>query len=81
MTVIDATTLSSIHILDHSGDLEHKWDPGDPDSVSIAREVFAKAQKKKMLIYKVGRQGDREQIREFDPEAKHIVAIPQLQGG
>ena len=81
MTVIDDTTLSSIHVLDRSGDLEHKWDPGDPDGVKIARDVFKSAQKKRMLIYKVGRQGDREQIREFDPEAKHIVAIPQLQGG
>lgn len=64
------------------GDVKVKWDPGDDDQVEVARTTFNKLKKKGMLIYRLGKTGRKgEVLREFDPEAKRIIATPRQIGG
>ena len=50
--------------------------------MEIARKAFDAAKDKKMLTYKVRRDGTKgELIREFDAAAERIIATPQTVGG
>lgn len=67
--------------LDHTGDSEISWDPGKPDEVDAARQVWDKlVGEKKYLAYRVDGKG-RTRIRAFDPKARKVVLTPQLVGG
>ena len=65
------------------GDTKLTWDPLRPDEVQAAKLHFEYLTKeKKYAAFKMEVSGERgEMIREFDPEAKRIVLVPQMQGG
>jgi len=74
---------ATLSIPDPTGDTRILWDPTNRDEVDLARAAFEQAKAKGMAAFAVnpadGSQGG--QIREFDPEAKAIVMVRQLQGG
>lgn len=74
--------MSTMHVLDRTGDTRIEWNPNVPAEVEMARQAFEAAQAKRYLTYRTTRSGARgEQIREFDPNAERIVCSPQTVGG
>jgi len=74
--------MSTLTILDHTGDKTIEWNPRIPDEVNAARVEFAKRKAKGHLAYRLNSDGNRgEVIREFDPTARRIVMSPQTVGG
>jgi len=74
--------MSTLHILDRTGDTRVEWDQDNPAEVKMAKAAFKTAQDKKMLIYRVDASGARGEImRTFDPTAERIIAAPQTVGG
>jgi hypothetical protein len=74
--------VSTLSVLDHTGDTRIEWDADNHHEVAAAREMFAKMKEKGYLAYRLdasGRQG--EVIRSFDPDAERIVMSPQPVGG
>ena len=69
-------------VLDFNGESKHQWNPDNPDEVAAIRTLYNELKKKGFLAFSVNRKGDRgEQIREFDPEAGHIILAPPQKGG
>lgn len=67
--------------LDHTGDTEVSWDPGNPDEVAAARRTWDHlVGEKKYLAYRVDGK-DKTKIQVFDPKARKIVLSKQLVGG
>lgn len=74
--------MSTLAVLDRTGDTRLEWDPERRDEVDAARKMFAELKAKRYLAYRCDADGNRgEVIREFDPEAERIVMTPQLVGG
>lgn len=72
----------SIAGLDESGDTKTIWNPDDEVEVKIARRTFDDFKKKGYLVYSVGKNGEKNTLmREFDPEAEKMIAVPPVVGG
>lgn len=66
--------------LNERGDSEFGWDPSSDTETAAARQHFASLRGQGMLMYRV--DGDsRDELKEFDPTAARIVAVPASQGG
>jgi len=64
------------------GDVKKIWDPTKPDEVEDAKRSFNDLRKKGYLAFSVNAEGDKgEQLNEFDPNAKSMIMVPQMQGG
>ena len=75
-------SVSTMHMMDSTGDTRIEWDPSVPAEVEMARKQFIAAKDKKYLIYKTAADGSRgELLRTFDPRAERIVCTPQTVGG
>lgn len=79
----ERSNVRELRVMDiEEGDLRFQWDPEDEQQVELAREQFNAAKKKKMVAYRVKKDGTRgELIREFDPQAESIIMAPPLVGG
>lgn len=78
----EETAPHQMRIADHTGDTVVQWHADNETEVAIARASFEKAKEKGHLAYRVGERGrENEVIRTFDPEAEHIVLMPQTVGG
>lgn len=78
----DVRTTEARHIiqLNERGDSEFGWNPAVEAEVAAARQHFANLRGQGMMCYRV--DGDvREELKEFDPTAARIVAVPASQGG
>jgi len=74
--------MSSLAIMDRTGDTKHLWDVDDEFATDQARKMFEEYKKKGYLAYTVNARGDKgEVIREFDPEAGRIIMVPPMAGG
>lgn len=74
--------MSTIHVLNKTGDTRTEWNKDNPAEVEMARKAFQAAKDKRYLIYKTRSDGSRgELMREFDPNAERIVCTPQTVGG
>lgn len=74
--------MSTMNILDRTGDTKIEWNPRSRDEVAMARKAFDEAKAKKYLTYTLNADGTRgELLREFDPNAERIVCTPQNVGG
>lgn len=62
------------------GDVPTKWELNDEGSIQVARERFDDAMKNRMLAFDMD-EGEGSRIKEFDPNAREIVLIPQIAGG
>jgi hypothetical protein len=76
------TEISTLIVLDETGDTRLMWDPRIKDEVKSSKELFDKMKKKGYLAYTVKKNGDPgEVIHEFDPKAGKIIMTPQMVGG
>lgn len=74
--------MSTMHVMDVTGDTKVMWSADNPDEVEAAKETFDRLKKKKFLAYTVKDNGEKgEVIREFDKTAERIIMAPQLVGG
>lgn len=81
-TTEQETEVSTLHVIDSTGDTRIMWDPARPDEVDMAEAAFKAAKKKGYLAHKVGKDGEAgEVIRDFDKKAGKIIMTPQLVGG
>ena len=72
----------TLTILDHTGDVTHRWDPSKPDEVAHARSTFDLFRGKGYLAYRVtGSGGQGEQVTSFDPSYREVILAPALRGG
>ncbi len=73
--------------LDHTGDERFEWDPSNPTSVDMAREVFKRFRDQGRVAYSVKSSKDDPQgrageiLHQFDGTARRIIFRPPMQGG
>jgi hypothetical protein len=79
----DTTTAEhTLTILDHTGDVTHRWDPSKPDEVAHARSTFELFRGKGYLAYRItGSGGQGEQVHTFEPTHAALILAPPLRGG
>jgi hypothetical protein len=72
-----------LYRLDSSGHgLSVKWNPDNEREVKAARETFQDYQRKGYALFRMTEDEEQgERMREFDPDAPGILAVPQMQGG
>lgn len=71
-----------IRVLDRTGDTTTTWRPSYKVEVKQAETVFKEMAGKGYAMFAVAEPKAKPiQIREFDPEAHEIIAVPQLKGG
>jgi hypothetical protein len=76
------TEISTLIVLDETGDTRLMWDPRIKDEVDASKAMFEKMKKKGYLAYTVKKNGDPgEVIHEFDSKAGKIIMTPQMVGG
>jgi hypothetical protein len=74
--------MSTLSIIDSTGDTRIQWDKSNADEVQAARIAFAAQRAKGWPAFRVNKAGDKgEQIDAFDPAAERIIFIPQMIGG
>jgi len=67
---------------DTTGDTKIMWTAGNPDEIATAKRSFDDLRAKGFMIYKVGKDnGPGELMREFDPKAEMLIAVPPIVGG
>jgi hypothetical protein len=71
---------STLSIMGIKGHEQKKWDPETGEGVTDAKAAFDNA-KEHMAMFEKGADGEHERIREFNPNAREIIAVPQLAGG
>jgi hypothetical protein len=70
--------MSELRVMDETGDSRTPWTPEDS---AEARELFNSLKQRGYLLFEVPEDGDGRVIRDFDPEAKTVVAVPRIVGG
>ncbi|PWT75581.1 MAG: hypothetical protein C5B60_05160 [Chloroflexi bacterium] len=59
-----------------------EWDPKNKVEIKTAEEVFGDLQKKDFHMFDASTpQETKQELTEFDPKTKEIVAFSQLEGG
>jgi hypothetical protein len=74
------------YLTPQDGDVQVSWDRDSPEDVRHARRTFEDLKTKGYLAYRVeprgrGREPERVQVRQFDPEDHQLVLVPPLRGG
>jgi hypothetical protein len=65
-----------------TGDIKTIWDPENEQEVEIARKQFDRLTKDGFSIFRVNAIGKAgEKMREFDPRAEKLIAVPRIVGG
>ncbi len=73
---------SVLEEMNAKGDTKHVWDSKKPDDVNLAAALFETLTARGMQVFRVGAGGAADRrMKEFDPEAGRMIAVPQLQGG
>ncbi len=72
--------MSTMHVLDRSGDRVIEWDVTDQPTVDTAIQAFEAHLAAGGAVIRT-QPGPEQQIRTFDPQAEQLVAIPQIVGG
>ena len=74
--------MSTLSVIDKSGDSKLIWDAGNEDEVQAAQTLFDSLRKKGYAAYSVDKKGEKGSlIREFDPDAEKIILAPPMKGG
>lgn len=73
---------NEIAVMDRTGDTKTIWDPRNDDEVEMARTTFDTLKRKGYLIYRVGKDGEKDAVmHKFDPKAEKMIAVPGIVGG
>ena len=70
--------MSELRVMDETGDSRYPW---TPDDSAAAQEMFNNLRKRGYLLYEVEGDGKGTVIRDFNPDAKTVVAVPRIVGG
>jgi hypothetical protein len=70
--------MSELRVMDETGDSRYPWTPEDS---AEARELFNGLKQRGYLLFEVQGDGKGTVIRDFNPEAKTVVAVPRIVGG
>lgn len=75
--------MGTLAIIDSTGDTKIDWDANKPFEIEQARKKFNEALKGGGKAFRVNHFGDKtkDEIKEFDPDAEHIVIVKPLVGG
>lgn len=74
--------MSTLHILDGTGDTRTEWSATDAETIAFAETQFAEKRAQGYLAYSVPSDGSTgEVLHSFDPSAEAIVLSPPLVGG
>lgn len=72
----------TMNIMDKTGHSTTSWDPSVSAEVAAARTTFNELTGRGYRAFKVGEEGVRGQrLEAFDPQARQMIMVPQLQGG
>ena len=63
------------------GDAQVAWSETDADSMERAREMVERAFLEGRGVFAIDEEGVGVRLHGFDPRAREIVVIPQVQGG
>jgi hypothetical protein len=72
--------MHEIAVMNKEGDTRTSWNPADADSVAVAKALFERLRASGHMVYKTV-EGESEIVREFDPQATDLVAVPRIVGG
>lgn len=76
------TGIGEIAVLNHEGDTKISWNQNNEAEVEAARRHFDYLKGKGHSMFRLSGSDARQgQIRDFDPTAERIIAVPQMQGG
>jgi hypothetical protein len=73
--------MGMIRWMSHEGDTQVAWDRTDTESLDRARTMIERAFEEGRGVFTVDEEGVGVRMREFDPNAREIVVIPQIKGG
>lgn len=72
----------TMNVMDKTGHSTTTWDPSVSAEVAAARATFETLTGRGYKAFKVGVEGERGQrLESFDPAARQMIMVPQLQGG
>ena len=71
----------TLRVLDRSGDTAVQWAPENQTETETAKQVFDRFAAAGYAMFRAEPGTTATQIREFDPEAKEIVATRPFVGG
>jgi hypothetical protein len=74
-------TMATQVVMDHTGDLRHRFDPADAGAVAEAEARFKMLTGAGFTAAKRLDGGKSEVVRSFDPTAEVTLFIPRLKGG
>ena len=63
------------------GDTQVAWEETDAASMERARAMIERAFQEGRGVFAVDEEGVGVRLREFRPDAREIVVIPQIKGG
>ena len=63
------------------GDTQVVWEETDTASMDRAREMIERAFHEGRGVFSLDDEGVGVRLKQFDPQAKNIVVIPQIKGG
>jgi hypothetical protein len=76
------TVTYELCVMDGTGDTKHIWDPTKEDEVVVMKDLFKSLKKKGYAFFRVIKGGDKgEHMRDFDPTAEKMIAVPPMVGG
>lgn len=72
-----------LQVMDSTGDTKHIWDADNPEEVGAIKKLFTELKAKGFSFFHVKREGGEkgEAMRDFDPSAERMIAVPRLVGG
>jgi hypothetical protein len=68
-------------IMNSEGDTKCFWDPGNPESVSVASDTFATYSGRGYRAFAMSSGTQGEIMDGFDPGVGSILFVPPMQGG
>ena len=71
-----------LSVMDASGDKEVTWQPDSPSEVAAARAIFDAVKRRGYLLYsQPAAGGSGVAVRQFDPNAENMIAVPPIVAG
>jgi hypothetical protein len=73
--------MGTIRWMSGEGDTQVVWEEADTASMDRARGMIERAFREGRGVFSLDEEGVGVRLKQFDPQAKNIVVIPQIKGG
>ena len=70
-----------LSVMDSSGDRQVTWQPDNPSEVAAAKAIFDAVKRRGYLVYSQPVGGSGVAVRQFDPNAEDLIAVPPIVAG